>query len=100
MRTTSQIMADMGDALRARRVALDLTQKGLAERANVTTRTIHNLENGQPISLNTLIDVARALGLVHLLADIFAQEDEAFTSLKDLEKDRQTIKRVRMKAPK
>jgi DNA-binding transcriptional regulator YiaG len=42
-------MAITGDYIKARRESLNLTQQDLANRMNVTTRTIIKWENGEPI---------------------------------------------------
>lgn len=96
LRTTPQIIAGMADALRARRVAMGLTQGELASRANVSLLTIHNLESGRSVRLDTLIDVARVLDMAYRLVDVFAPDAEDFTSLQDLEDARSARKRVRV----
>lgn len=54
----------LGTAIRARRVALALTQQDLAELAGVATRTVHEIERGKPsIRLSGVIAVLDALGL-------------------------------------
>lgn len=53
----------VGDAVEARRLDLKLTQEGLAERAGVSSRTVHNLENAKtwPQTSNRRA-IERALG--------------------------------------
>lgn len=98
IRTTAQIMERMAQALRNRRMAMGLTQQELATRANVTKLTIHNLESGKSVHLNTLIDVARVLDLSYRLNDVFSPNEDTFTSLKDIEHARAARKRVRVGA--
>lgn len=61
-RTVQEWEADLGDQVRAARLAGNIDMATLAERANISTRTLSNLEHGRGSSLSTLIKVARALG--------------------------------------
>lgn len=54
----------LGQAVRARRRQLGLTQEEAAELAGVATRTVHALETGKPtLRLDALLAVLAALGL-------------------------------------
>lgn len=52
----------LGRLLRARRIAADLTQVELSDRANVSLGAVKNLESGRGSSVNTLMKVTRGLG--------------------------------------
>ena len=54
--------AEFGAQVRRARLIEDITQKELAERANVSTATVQMLESGQGSTLKTIIKVLRALG--------------------------------------
>ena len=43
------------------RIAKKISRYRLAQLADVTATTIYNLENGQPVSVNTLEKVSKAL---------------------------------------
>ena len=60
--TTEEWETRMGEQFRAMRIAANLEQSGLAERAGVSIGAVKNLEGGKGSSLKTLIKVARALG--------------------------------------
>jgi transcriptional regulator with XRE-family HTH domain len=62
------IEADLGKRLEQIRLSRNIPQAQLAEEAGVSRRTITRLENGQGVSLDTLIRVLRALGLADRLA--------------------------------
>jgi transcriptional regulator with XRE-family HTH domain len=47
--------------IRAARVALDLRQDELAERAGVSTRAVRQVENGYPVARSTMEQVQGAL---------------------------------------
>jgi len=52
----------LGRAVRASRLAADLDQVSLAERADVSVGALKNLESGKGSSVRTLVKVVRALG--------------------------------------
>ena len=58
--------------LEATRLNQNLTQTSLADEAGVSRRTISRMENGEGVSLDTFIRVARALGLSDELQSLFA----------------------------
>ena len=58
------IEADLGRRLEEIRLGRNVNQTQLAREAGVSRRTITRLENGGGVSLDTLIRVMRALGLV------------------------------------
>lgn len=60
--TTEELEAQLGEQLKALRLARNLDQKTLAERAGVSPRALRSLEAGQGSTLKTLISVLRALG--------------------------------------
>ncbi len=57
----------IGDSVRQARLASEVAQADLADRADVSLKTIGNLEHGRGSSLSTLIRVAQALGRTDLL---------------------------------
>jgi transcriptional regulator with XRE-family HTH domain len=63
----------VGESVRRARVAADMAQAELADRADVSLKTIGNLEHGRGSSMSTLIRIAVALDRTDWL--------ESFTSL-------------------
>ncbi len=61
------LASDMGQRLERLRVAQNITQATLADHAGVSRRTITRMENGEGVTLDTLIRVLRALGVVERL---------------------------------
>ena len=51
----------VGDSVRHTRLSVEMGQADLADRADVSLKTIGNLEHGRGSSLSTLIRVAQAL---------------------------------------
>lgn len=59
------LLRELGHRLAAVRLALNLTQASLAERAGVSKRTVERLESGEVASrLSALVRVCRALDIV------------------------------------
>jgi HTH-type transcriptional regulator/antitoxin HipB len=60
----------LGQAIRLRRKALSLTQKGLADYAGVGVAFLYDLEKGKAsVRLDKVLDVLRILGLEMVIAD-------------------------------
>lgn len=62
------LQADLGHRIEALRLSRNIQQFQLADEAGVSRRTITRLENGQSVSLDTLLRVMRALGVSSRLA--------------------------------
>jgi transcriptional regulator with XRE-family HTH domain len=62
--------ADIGGQLAAWRKIQNLTAQQVAERANISRDTLRRLEHGEVgVSLETVLNVARALGALDRLVD-------------------------------
>lgn len=61
--TPSEVLADLGQRLAARRLARGVTQAEVAAKAGVSRRALQKLEAGTGSTLETLIRVLRALDL-------------------------------------
>lgn len=72
---SSDIEAAICQRLEKIRVAKNVTQAQLAEEAGVSRRTITRMENGEGVSFDTFIRVARALGLAEHLASLLPDPD-------------------------
>ncbi|MFH1699577.1 MAG: XRE family transcriptional regulator [Candidatus Zixiibacteriota bacterium] len=66
---------EIGQKIKDLRLAAELTQAELADRAQLTKGFISQIENNQTsISLDSMIDILDALGLT--ISEFFAEEDE------------------------
>jgi len=63
----SEIEAEIGRRLEAIRLGENISQSQLADEAGISRRTITRLENGEGISVDTLIRIMRALDLTNRL---------------------------------
>jgi transcriptional regulator with XRE-family HTH domain len=61
-RTTSEWQVFIGESLRDARLAREMDQQSLADRASISRATLSKMENGAPTTVAALIKVVRALG--------------------------------------
>jgi transcriptional regulator with XRE-family HTH domain len=61
--TIDLIVKDLGARLARVRLARNVSQEALADKAGITRRTLSRLETGQGATLDTLVRVLRGLGL-------------------------------------
>lgn len=58
-----KLPAELGAQVAARREQLGLTKKALAEHAGKVREVIYRIEDGQDVTVSSLVDVLRVLGL-------------------------------------
>lgn len=83
----------LGRRARTLRLAQNITQKELAERAGLSFGTVRNMEMGKPISLPNFVQILEALGRVGDLEKLMVHEQTL--SISQLEKMEQASKRMR-----
>lgn len=67
-----EIMEEIAGRAKARRLALNLTQAGLASRSGVRFGTLKQFERSGQISLKSLVSLSAALGCSHEFDGLFA----------------------------
>lgn len=72
--TNDIIIKEIGKRLKARRIALEITQKELSIESGVSQRTISGLENGENISLDNLLSILRILRLLQEINLLFPEQ--------------------------
>ncbi len=70
-----EIILDMASRARGKRLSLNLTQVGLAQRSGVSLGTIKQFERTGKISLESLVKIAIALGSASELDQLFSQPE-------------------------
>ena len=73
--SNEEVLKEIGDRIKEARIGKDITQKEMAERTELSKRTISNLENGRDVSFSTVIEVLRELGELQKL-DILLPEGQ------------------------
>jgi transcriptional regulator with XRE-family HTH domain len=63
------LMEEIGSYIKKSRLNRNLTQHKVAQEANISRSTLSLLENGESVSLSTLIQVLRTLESLHVLND-------------------------------
>lgn len=82
--TSEEIIRELGQRLRAQRMARLMTQEELASRAGVAVGSVKKLEAGQNTTLSTFVRVVMALSLTHDIAGIL--QLKSTTSIADMER--------------
>ncbi len=72
--SVDQAQRALGERLRAARLAANLSQKSLAEAAGVSIKTVANAEDGQNVSVETLLLLMRGLGRLSDIEDVLREE--------------------------
>ena len=74
-RSDKSLVALIGDYIKHQRLIQNKTQATIAENAGINRWTLSKVENGEPISLTSLIQILRALDLLDIL-DVFKIETQ------------------------
>jgi len=82
--TVSKAQKMLMDNVRTRRLAIGLTQKGLAKRSGVSLPTLRKFEQKGLISLESFLKLMMALDGLALIVNASAPEQSAFSSIEDV----------------
>ncbi len=95
--TPAEVLQELGARLRERRLAQSLTQRELAQMAGLSWGALRKLESDGQCSLETLVRVAQALGLLKALDDLFVLKRQSIAQMEqaDLVSRRQRAPRKR-----
>jgi len=90
------ILEKLGNRLARRRIAMELTQADLAERAGISKRTVERIEAGKSTQTATLVSILRILDLLEsLYAMLPAEGPRPMDLLKLKGKERQRASKKR-----
>lgn len=95
MNSTSQIEKQLCQRLERVRLDQNISQSRLAEEAGVSRRTISRMENGEGVSLDTFVRVARALGVIDQLQSLFQ-----LPQIRPIDRARQKSPRKKASSPR
>jgi transcriptional regulator with XRE-family HTH domain len=85
--TPNEILQQLGERLRAQRLAQALPQSELAAMAGLSPGAVRKLERSGQSSLETLVRVAQVLGLVEELQALFAFKRQSIALMEQAEQD-------------
>lgn len=81
--------------IREKRLAMELTQEGLAERSGVPLATLRKFEQKGLISLESLLKLLLVVGGIEELIDALKPPKSEFTSIDEVLKEDKNINRKR-----
>ena len=91
MSTPAQVAMQIAMRVKSRRLELDLTQKGLAERAGIKFATYRRFEQTGEISLTSLLQIGFALNALSDFDVLFSQKQ--YQSIDDVLDDSIVIRK-------
>lgn len=94
--STNEVLSEIGNRIKAARIAMPATQKELAELTNLSLRTISNLETGKDVSFSTVIDVLRALGQLQSLDIMIPEQGPRPSDIAALGKRRERVRKSKV----
>jgi len=92
------LLSIIGEKVKRRRVSARLTQRQVAERAQVALSAVGNIENGKNCALVTLVQVLRALNALDLLEPFYREEPISPRAVAQYGKKHPVRQRVRNKS--
>jgi len=90
--STNEVLTELGSRIKATRIAMSITQKEMAERTNLSQRTISSLETGKDISFSTIINVLRVLGQLQSLELMIPEQGPRPSQIVSLGKPRERVR--------
>jgi transcriptional regulator with XRE-family HTH domain len=82
--TSAEILQKLGARLREQRLAQSLTQHELAQMAGLSLGALRKLESNGKCSLETLVRIAQALGLLEALDDLFVLKRQSIAQMEQV----------------
>jgi len=70
----SEILKQIGDGLRMRRLFLNITREVAAERSGISASTVKNIENGRGGSIWALVSLCRTYGHTNWVYELTPEE--------------------------
>lgn len=86
--TDKSIVSIIGEYIKHQRLIQNTTQANIAESAGINRWTMSKIENGEAISLTSLIQILRALNLLEILEIFKVQSQESPIQLAKLDKQK------------
>lgn len=80
-----EVVQALGKRLRDQRMSRVMTQEELSRRAGIALGSVKKLESTGKVTMETLVQVARALGLINDFSDLFAIRSQA--SIAEMERN-------------
>jgi transcriptional regulator with XRE-family HTH domain len=91
---SQEVVAELGQRLRAQRLLQNLQQDELAGRAGISERALRNIERSGRATLDNFVRVVMALGLVEEMDGIFALKLKSIKAMEAASIKRQRASRA------
>ncbi|WP_205690954.1 helix-turn-helix domain-containing protein [Cellulophaga sp. BC115SP] len=91
----SKAQLKIAENIRARRLSIELTQEGLAERSGVPLPTLRKFEQKGAISLESFLKILMVVGELEELINILKPSKPVFNSIDDVLKGTDGVSRQR-----
>ncbi|WP_069660442.1 helix-turn-helix domain-containing protein [Arcticibacter eurypsychrophilus] len=91
----SKAQLKIADSIRARRLSMELTQEGLAERSGVPLATLRKFEQKGSISIGSFLKLLMVTGGIEEIIEVLKPSKPNFTSIDEVLKNTDTISRKR-----
>lgn len=72
---SNKVIVVLGQRIKKVRIALEMTQGEVADRAGVARMVVSKIETGKNISLESLISIFQAIGEVHRFNDLLPEPE-------------------------
>jgi transcriptional regulator with XRE-family HTH domain len=82
--TTAKAQKKLAESARARRLQMELTQEGLAERSGVALATLRKFERTGELSLGSFLKLHMVLGGLENILQATQVKEESFSSIDDV----------------
>jgi len=93
--SSSKAQLKIAENIRARRLSMELTQEGLAERSGVPLPTLRKFEQKGAISLESFLKILMVVGELEELINILKPSKPVFNSIDDVLKGTDGVSRKR-----
>jgi transcriptional regulator with XRE-family HTH domain len=91
----SKAQIKLAEHIRARRLSMELTQEGLAERSGVPLPTLRKFEQKGMISMESFLKLLMVVGGMEELIDVLKPSKPVFKSIDEVLKDTNNLSRKR-----
>jgi transcriptional regulator with XRE-family HTH domain len=95
--TPDSVMLTLKDNFKNRRLSLDLTQEGLANKSGVSLGSLKRFETSGQISLESLLKLAVILECLEDFLPIAGEKEETINSIDELLEKKESVKKQRGK---
>ena len=93
--STSKAQIKLAEHIRARRLSMELTQEGLAERSGVPLATLRRFERKGLISMESFLKLLMIVGGMEELLEVLKPSKPVFKSIDEVLKDTDSLSRKR-----